>query len=52
MTASVVNIGKPTYTFFEMDAPQFDPTKAQTKGKIFILDKDLTGDGKVNGYLI
>ena len=35
-------------SLFEMDAPQFDPTKAQTKGKIFILDKDLTGDGKVN----
>ena len=27
-------------SLFEMDAPQNDPTKAQTKGKIFILDKD------------
>ena len=27
---------------------QFDPSKTQTNGKIFILDKDLTGDGKVN----
>lgn len=35
-------------SLFEMEAPQFDPAKAQTKGKIFILDKDLTGDGKVN----
>jgi len=29
-------------SLFEVEAPQFDPTKAQTKGKIFILDKDLT----------
>ena len=33
---------------FEMEAPQFDPQKAQTKGKIFILDKDITNDGRVN----
>ena len=35
-------------TLFEIDAPQFDPSKAQTKGKIFILDKDLSGDGRIN----
>ena len=35
-------------TLFEADAPQFDPSKAQTKGKIFILDKDLSGDGRIN----
>jgi len=35
-------------SLFEMKAPQFDPTKAQTKGKIFVLNKDLTSDGKVN----
>ena len=35
-------------TLFETDAPQFDPSKAQTKGKIFILDKDLSGDGRIN----
>lgn len=38
----------PEPTLFETDAPQFDSSKAHTKGKIFILDKDLTGDGKVN----
>ena len=35
-------------SLFETEAPQFDPTKAQTKGKIFILDKDLTDDGIIN----
>lgn len=35
-------------TLFETQADQFDPSKTQTNGKIFILDKDLTGDGKVN----
>ena len=35
-------------SLFEMEAPQFDPQKAQTKGKIFILDKDITNDGRVN----
>ncbi len=35
-------------SLFEMEAPQFDPKKAQTKGKIFILDKDITNDGRVN----
>ena len=35
-------------SLFEMEAPQFDLKKAQTKGKIFILDKDITNDGRVN----
>ena len=35
-------------SLFEMEAPQFDLKKAQTKGKIFILDKDITTDGRVN----
>ena len=35
-------------TFFETKAPQFDPSKAQKNGKIFILDKDLSGDGRIN----
>ena len=35
-------------TLFETNAPQFDPAKAQTKGKIFILDRDVTGDGRIN----
>ena len=35
-------------SLFEQDAPQFDPTKAQVKGKIFILDHDHSGDGRIN----
>lgn len=35
-------------SLFETEAPQFDPKKAQTKGKIFILERDNTGDGRVN----
>lgn len=35
-------------TLFETNAPQFDPAKTQTKGKIFILDSDVTGDGRIN----
>ena len=32
-------------TLFETESPQFDPTKAQTKGKIFVLDRDVDIDG-------
>lgn len=35
-------------TLFESEAPQFDATKARTKGKIFILDQDHTQDGHIN----
>lgn len=35
-------------SLFEQDAPQFDPAKAQVKGKIFILDHDHSGDGRIN----
>ncbi|MDO5772546.1 MAG: adenine-specific methyltransferase EcoRI family protein [Bacteroidales bacterium] len=35
-------------TLFETDAPQYDPKKAQVRGKIFVLDKDITEDGIVN----
>lgn len=35
-------------TLFETSAPQFDPTKAQTRGKIFILERDITGDGAID----
>lgn len=35
-------------TLFESNAPHFDPAKTQTKGKIFILDRDNTGDGRIN----
>lgn len=37
-----------TLSLFEQGSPQFDPSKAQIKGKIFVLDKDVTGDGKIN----
>ena len=35
-------------TLFETNAPHFDPQKTSVKGKIFILDKDLSGDGRIN----
>lgn len=35
-------------SLFETEAPQFDATKAQTNGKIFILERDTTGDGRID----
>ena len=35
-------------TLFEKDAPQFDRKKTKIKGKIYTLDHDITGDGKIN----
>ena len=35
-------------SLFEKEAPQFDPSKAQVKGKIFILERDKSGDGRIN----
>lgn len=35
-------------TLFEMESPGFDPEKTQTKGKIFTLSKDTTGDHVIN----
>ena len=35
-------------TLFETEAPQFDATKTQTHGKIFVLDKDINGDRRIN----
>ena len=35
-------------TLFETEAPHFNADKSKTHGKIFILDHDVTGDGKVN----
>lgn len=37
-----------TASLFEMESPQFDPTKMQTHGKIYILDHDVTGDGRID----
>lgn len=35
-------------TLFETEAPQFDAGKTQTHGKIFVLDKDVNGDRRIN----
>ena len=35
-------------TLFETEAPQFDAAKTQTHGKIFVLDKDVNGDRRIN----
>ena len=35
-------------TLFETEAPQYDAKKTPTHGKIFILDRDTTGDGHIN----
>lgn len=35
-------------TLFETESPQFDPAKAQTRGKLFILDRDVDGNGRID----
>ena len=35
-------------SLFETSSPKYDKDKTQTQGKIFVLDKDNTGDGKIN----
>ena len=35
-------------TLFETEAPQFDAKKTPTHGKIYVLEKDVNGDKKVN----
>ena len=35
-------------TLFETEAPHFDADKTKTHGKLFVLDHDVTGDGKIN----
>ncbi len=35
-------------SLFEQDAPQFDPTKTSVRGKIFVLDHDIDGDGVID----
>lgn len=35
-------------TLFETDSPKFDADKSKTHGKIFVLEKDTTGDGKID----
>lgn len=36
------------FTLFETESPKFDPKKAQTRGKIFILDRDVDGNGRID----
>ncbi len=35
-------------SLFETSSPKYDRSKTQTHGKIFVLDKDNTGDGKID----
>ena len=35
-------------SLFETEAPQFDPSKTNTHGKLFVLEKDITGDGQID----
>ena len=41
---------KTTYipSLFELEAPQFDNTKTTIKGKIFVLERDNSRDGRIN----
>ncbi len=36
------------HPFLETTSPKFDRSKTNTHGKIFVLEKDTTGDGKIN----
>ena len=35
-------------TLFETQQPYFNPDKSKTNGKIFVLDRDMTGDNRIN----
>ena len=35
-------------SLFEHNAPQFDPDKTSVRGKIFMLDHDIDGDGRID----
>lgn len=39
---------KPLLTLFETESPQFDPSKAQANGKIFVLERDVDGNGRID----
>lgn len=45
------------FSDWEKEFPQFDADKSKTHGKIFVLERDITGDGRINiddlewGYL-
>lgn len=44
------NAGLPSYqpTLFETEDPQFDEVKTRANGKLFVLDRDVNGDGIVD----
>ena len=35
-------------SLFEQQSPKFDPQKAETHGRIFVIDHDITGDGRID----
>lgn len=35
-------------SLFEQDQPQYNPTMSQTHGKIFVIDRDVDGDGHID----
>lgn len=35
-------------SLFKQDAPQFDPAKSSVRGKIFIIDHDVSSDGVID----
>lgn len=47
INSKIIKAGIQT-SFFETNSPKFDISKTDTNGKIFVLEKDITGDGKIN----
>lgn len=47
INSKIIKVGIQT-SFFETNSLKFDKSKTDTNGKIFVLEKDITGDGKIN----
>ena len=47
INSKIIKAGIQT-SFLETTSPKFDKSKTNTHGKIFVLEKDTTGDGKIN----
>ena len=47
INSKIIKAGIQT-SFLETNSPKFDISKTDTNGKIFVLEKDITGDGKIN----
>lgn len=47
INSKIIKAGIQT-SFFETNSPKFDMSKTDTNGKIFVLEKDITGDAKIN----